>query len=537
MQITLVQCPANNPDSPPYSLALLNAALKSAGHNPIIHDLNIELFQRARRLGVENVWSQGHSQEAPIEKWISKDFTSDKLAPHQDYINDFIEKIVADKSPVIGFTAHTSSFWSSIMIAEQVKKKAPNKTIVFGGAYCFLNHEGPFLLEKYDFIDIVCFLEAETSFPELLHKMEKGEPYFDQDGYGFRTDTGEVVNNYINTPHGKSILSDSFIKDLDTIPFADWSCFDFDNYQENYLPIITGRGCIRRCSFCNEAPVWGRFRTRTASNIEAEIIHQSQLYPHISVFWFMDSLVNGNLEMLSELCDRLIARETAGLSGKERGGGKFGWTGQFLIRPEMDEYMWEKISLAGGQWFACGLENGSNNVLKMMRKGYTRELVKKVIAAAHKVDPDLISVAMFVVGHPGETEDDFQDTLDMILFLKSLGISSSVSTCDVRRDSPLWLMKDKYGIIVPPDEEYFDGNPHKWYTKDGTNTPAYRESLLKRTMEVNATMLHTLKPGEKGLVEGSVNLHYQGAEIQDIAAKSMKGKNVLRILKDLIIKP
>lgn len=531
MKITLIQCPANNPDSPPYSLALLNACLKKAGHQPEIIDLNIALYNRAKKMGLENVWSQGHSQEAPIEKWIEEKFTSDKLKPHAEYINELVTRLITSDCNIIGFTVHTSSFWSSIQIAQKIKNGAPHKTIVFGGAYCFLNHEGVKLLGNYPCIDIVCFLEAEKSFPELLSKIEQRIDYYDTDGYGFRKNDGTIVNNYINTPHGKSVKKETFITNLDTVPWADWSCFNFNDYEEKYLPIITGRGCIRRCSFCNEAPVWGNYRFRSAQNIFDEIVYQSKLYPHVEVFWFMDSLVNGNIPMLTQLCDLLIAHGTAGKDGKERGNGKFGWTGQFLIRPEMTEELWQKISLSGGQWFACGLENGSDNVLKLMRKGYTREQIKTVMTAAHRVDKELVSVAMMVIGHPGEAEEDFQDTLSMIQFLKSLGISSSVSICDVRRDSPLWFMKERFGIVTTPDEKFPEGNPHTWYTKDGTNTLKHRHKLLQRTLDMKATMLHTLKVGEKGLEEGGINLYNGEANLESVAAAFLKKKNPIRLMK------
>ena len=66
----------------------------------------------------------------------------------------------------------------------------------------------------------------------------------------------------------------------------------------------------------------------------------------------------------------------------------------------------------------------------------------------------------------------------------------------------------EFGIrVMVPDKEYPEGNPHTWYTKDGYNTPKHREALLKETMELNATMLHTLKPGEHGLEEGGINVH------------------------------
>lgn len=515
MQVTLLQCPANNPDSPPYAFALLNAALKQHGHEPHVFDLNIALYHQARALSDDNAWATGHSQESPIEYWINEEFSHASLAPHTDFIDEYLDRVLEVPSPLIGFSIHTSSYWPTVEIAARLKAKDPSRLVIVGGPYCFLNHEGDRMLERHDFIDMVCFLEAERSFPELVDRLERGDDPTDMHGYGFRLPDGGIRNNVIDTIHRKE-PEGTLIEDLDTIPYADWSCYDIDDYEEKYLPIITSRGCIRRCTFCSEAPIWGRFRYRSAANIADEMLLQSSAYPQVRTFWFMDSLVNGNIEMLGQLCDLLIAAGSAGPDGKERGDGRFGWTGQFLVRKQMTEALWEKVSLAGGQWFACGLENGSDRILRMMRKGYDRETAKEVIRRAHRVDPDLISVAMFVVGHPLETEDDFRDTLEMIEFLKGLGISSSVSVCDIRKGSHLWYNRDAYDIVCPIDESHPDGDPAAWYSTDGTNNPEYRYGLLERTKELEATMLHTLKPGEKGLVEGGMNVHLHRLDVPDL---------------------
>lgn len=534
MQVTLVQCPANNPDSPPYSYALLSAALKAAGHEPHVFDLNIALYQRAKRKKPkDNAWATGHSQVSPIEYWMHEDFTRKTLKPHARFIDRYVDDLLKIPSPVIGFSVHTSSYWSSILVAQMVKAKDPSRKIIFGGPYCFVNYKGDQLLAKHDFIDMVCFLEADRTFPELLSRLERGEDPTDLGGYGFRLADGTIRNNVLDTINRKE-PEGTFISDLDAIPFADWSGFDFDHYEGKYLPITTSRGCIRRCSFCSEAPIWGRYRYRSARNIADEMMFQAERHPEINVFWFMDSLVNGNLEELEELCDILIAEQTAGPDGKARGNGSFGWTGQFLVRKQMTPELWRKISLSGGQWLACGLENGSDHILRMMRKGYDRETAKSVIRDAHAADPKLISVAMFVVGHPKETPEDFEDTLDMIRFLKGLGISSSVSTCDIRRGSHLHSNLDAYDIVLPVDDEHPEGLHWAWYSKDGTNTPEHRKRLLERTMELQATMLHQMKPDEKGVVAGGINVH--DVSIDDLGGEPDPQPSIIGRVSDVILR-
>lgn len=133
MKVALVQCPANNPDSPPYAYALLNACLKSAGHEPYVFDLNIALYQEAKKRGIPDPWRSGHSQESPIEYWINEPYVRETLAPYRDFLRAYVDEILASGAPVIGFSAHTSSYLASMRIAEQVKAVDPTRTIVFGG--------------------------------------------------------------------------------------------------------------------------------------------------------------------------------------------------------------------------------------------------------------------------------------------------------------------------------------------------------------------------------------------------------------------
>ena len=57
---------------------------------------------------------------------------------------------------------------------------------------------------------------------------------------------------------------------------------------------------------------------------------------------------------------------------------------------------------------------GSNRVLKLMRRGYTRESYLELIKKLRIVQPGIAITSDVMVGFPGETDDDFQLTLDLI---------------------------------------------------------------------------------------------------------------------------
>jgi len=64
------------------------------------------------------------------------------------------------------------------------------------------------------------------------------------------------------------------------------------------------------------------------------------------------------------------------------------------------------------------LQSGSNRVLQIMNRGYTREEYLEKIERARSVDPLINITTDIIVGHPGETEKDFQKTLDLMKRVK-----------------------------------------------------------------------------------------------------------------------
>jgi tRNA-2-methylthio-N6-dimethylallyladenosine synthase len=60
------------------------------------------------------------------------------------------------------------------------------------------------------------------------------------------------------------------------------------------------------------------------------------------------------------------------------------------------------------------VQSGSNRILERMRRRYTRERYFEIVAALRAARPDVAITSDLIVGFPGETEADFQDTLDLV---------------------------------------------------------------------------------------------------------------------------
>ncbi len=70
------------------------------------------------------------------------------------------------------------------------------------------------------------------------------------------------------------------------------------------------------------------------------------------------------------------------------------------------------------------IQSGSNNVLKMMNRKHTRQDYFKTIEKIRQARPDLGLSSDFIVGFPGETDQDFEDTMDLV---KQIGFTQCYS--------------------------------------------------------------------------------------------------------------
>ena len=87
------------------------------------------------------------------------------------------------------------------------------------------------------------------------------------------------------------------------------------------------------------------------------------------------------------------------------------------------------------------VQSGSNRLLKLMHRGYTRERFLEIIAKLRAVRPDMGLSTDIIVGFPGETEEDFQETLSLcqeVQFDQAFLFKYSQ-----RRDTPAAAMPDQ----------------------------------------------------------------------------------------------
>ena len=447
MKIALIQCPSWTTESPPYTLGILYAILKKSGHEVKCFDFNIKTFiycKNIQSLHHERIDRNSWLMDGSGNIWYEEEKVLEFIYANKKLIHSFVD-VVFDYDPrVIGLSAQSTSKTFSLKLASLIKERDKDKVIIFGGPLVFQNCYGPSILKDSPSVDAVSFTEADLTFPLFLENLEKNGLTQAVPGFTIRSPLGEIIT-------GEDPDS---VDNLDELPFADYSGFNLKDYIKTLIPISTSRGCINRCTFCSESPHWRRYRRRSSQNVLKEMKYQLEQYPQTNEFWFNDSLINGDIKMLEELCDLIIAANM-----------KIRWGGQAMIRKEMTGELLHKLKKAGCYIISYGVESGSNKILGLMRKGYTAELAEKVLKETHNSGIDVIF--NIISGFPGEDENTFLETKTFVQRCRNYAFHVELPVYLLLKGSYIFDHLDEFDISPV---NYHENWQLKWKTNDNQNT-------------------------------------------------------------------
>ena len=106
------------------------------------------------------------------------------------------------------------------------------------------------------------------------------------------------------------------------------------------------------------------------------------------------------------------------------------------------------------------LQSGSTEILKKMNRRYTKEQYLALVERIRKAVPDISLTTDIIVGFPGETEEDFQETLDVV---EKVGFDSAFTFLYSRRTGtpaaamedqiPEEIMKDRFDRLLKRVQE------------------------------------------------------------------------------------
>jgi radical SAM superfamily enzyme YgiQ (UPF0313 family) len=458
MKIALVVCPCWTNFCPPLGIAYLSAILKDEGHLVRCFDINIGLENKLKG-GAIDYWDFLQHQ-----KWRFPHFQNEIFPLIKHYLDDQVDQLLAYNPDVIGFTVYTTSSLASLYVAKELKKRSPDKKIVFGGPECHKEINTPQFLDN-GFVDAVVVGEGEETLKELLKVYAHTGRLSNIKGALTKTSAGSPV---------KQFEFRELIEHLESLPLPDFSDFDLKKYARNSLPIMASRGCVARCAFCDESRYWKKFRFRKAENIFLELKRGVDEFG-ISNFLFSDSLVNGNLQELARLADLIIDNKLC-----------ITWAGFARVNKHMDLDLLVKLKKAGCVYLCYGIESGSQKVVNDMRKMILLEDAKINLANTKKAG--IKAYVNWMVGFPTETWIDFFKSLNFIYRNRKhiTFLNPGQIPCMIPPDSDLEIDAPKFNIA----NKLFLNN---WRTRYFTNTIIHR-NLRLRVLRKFVSMLKLNQP-------------------------------------------
>ncbi|MBN2790188.1 MAG: tRNA (N6-isopentenyl adenosine(37)-C2)-methylthiotransferase MiaB [Candidatus Delongbacteria bacterium] len=251
--------------------------------------------------------------------------------------------------------------------------KNTGKLEIAGILGCIPEHTGDELKSKLDFIKLQVGPDKYRTLPELIKKIYREKTYFEELDF-------DIDENYEDVTPYRSENTNAFISVM--------------------------RGCNNFCSYCVVPYVRGREKSRSMDSIIAEV--EQTLAEGISEITLLGQNVN-SYDYEGVRFPELL-QKVADVKGLKR--LKFATSHAKDLSEELVDVIVRNKNISNS--FHLPFQAGSNTVLKNMNRGYTIEEYLAKIDMIRRKLPDIAITTDVIVGFPGETEEDFQQTVEVL---------------------------------------------------------------------------------------------------------------------------
>lgn len=259
---------------------------------------------------------------------------------------------------------------------KKIKEKKPS--LIVGVCGCMIQQKNivPKILHACPFVNLMFGTNNMNRLPEYLEKIEKnGQPIYE-------------------------IVDEDSSADLQLPASREYPFKAFVNIMY---------GCNNFCTYCIVPYVRGRERSRKKEDIIAEVrrLVEDGVVEVMLLGQNVDSYGNDFAEPISFAS---LLKEIDDIPGIERI--------RFMTSHPKD-FSLELIDVIKNSKHICHslhlpVQSGSNEVLRRMNRKYTREHYLEIVRAMREAIPDVALTTDIIVGFPGETEEQFQETVDLV---------------------------------------------------------------------------------------------------------------------------
>ena len=261
---------------------------------------------------------------------------------------------------------------------KELADQRPDLKIAVGG--CLAQKDRHLIRQRAPHVDVVFGTHNLARAPELLRRSALEGP----------------ITEVIDAPDPDAPPMHLSAPPLRELPYAAW--------------ITIQTGCDNSCAFCIVPSVRGGEVSRPPGDIVAEV--EALAARGVIEITLLGQNVNSygrDLTRRSPLFAELL-RSVGAVDGIDR--VRFTSPHPKDLRPETMAAMAETAAVC--EQLHLPLQSGSNRVLSAMRRGYTAERYLQRLGAVRAAVPDLAVSTDVIVGFPGETDEDFAATLDVV---------------------------------------------------------------------------------------------------------------------------
>jgi ribosomal peptide maturation radical SAM protein 1 len=464
LRVALVNMPFSSSRFPSMQIGLLQSILAGRCITATALYLNLEFAARIgwnlyESLSNETLYfigdwmfaSEAFREDAPDGKLFLKRFATRLSKDRLEWFwhqrtrgaREFLERCLASVPwhhyDVVGFSSVFVQNAAALALGRLLKERHPHLITVFGGAN-FDDEMGLEYVRALPWIDYAVLGEADETFPALLERLADSEAITAMPGVA-HAKNGQVDYG------GPSPL----LRDLDSLPIP-----NYDDYfataarlrmpnalvaNGTQIPFETARGCWwgekHHCTFCGLNAMGMSYRSKSPARILDEIDALTSRYK------------TRYLGAVDNILDHRHIEGVFGVLAAQRKDYKFFYEVKANLRREQI-----RLLAAGGiRRIQPGIESLNTHILKLMRKGVTG--IKNVRLLKWATYYRMGIAWNLLLGFPGETQEDYEQQLDLIKQLSHLPPPAGAFRISLQRFSPNFTQATTMGFDnVRPVESY-----------------------------------------------------------------------------------
>lgn len=306
--------------------------------------------------------------------------------------DEALRRALASDAEIVGISCLVTLLDDALWFAERLRDRC--SLLVAGGPLptcepqTFLRH-----------FDVVVRGEGESTLCEIVAAWEAGEDIGGVPG----TVRGAIRDRRQHGAPHASAPPRPFTRDLDALPFPARDLLPNTNYQTftrrrygfTVTTVMSSRGCPFACEFCSNVVFGSSYRERSPTSVVDEV--EEALWFGYERISFADDVFTMNRTRVLAICAEIEHRELS-----------FAW--ECLARVDgFEPAIAQALRRAGCRRVFFGIESGSDEILRLMRKQITTAQARQAVAVARRAGLEV--GAFFIVCYPGETDETVLETL------------------------------------------------------------------------------------------------------------------------------